>query len=305
MIKIAAMFVSALILLWLLLSFAAGYRLTRRSKPRYAELAPLLDWGIIKSESLLTSDGEQIGAWIIEGNEHAPSILLIHGNGGCRSDCLDLAKVLAAEGLTVMLITLRAHGDSSGAQNDIGYSARHDVIAAVEYLEQKHPQRPIFLLGRSLGGAAAAFAGAELGRRVKGYILDGVYRDLRTAVYNRLKERLLPGLDRLAYGGMMLIAPLVISDLKKIAPVDALSRIPADVRVLILSGNEDRQARPNEASALYNSVKTHGIWVAFEGAGHTQQFEMYPETYRRIVLDFISSPTLPVQEPLVITRSNR
>jgi len=32
------------------------------------------------------------------------------------------------------MISLRAHGDSTGDFNDVGYSARHDVVVAVEFL---------------------------------------------------------------------------------------------------------------------------------------------------------------------------
>ena len=53
------------------------------------------------------------------------------------------AEVLAGEGLTTMTISLRAHGDSSGQRTSFGYGARHDLIAAVEFLEREFPGRPI------------------------------------------------------------------------------------------------------------------------------------------------------------------
>ena len=62
----------------------------------------------------------------------------------------------------MLLITLRAHGDSTGALNDIGFGARHDVVAAIDFLERCRPGRPIVVHGASLGAAAALFASAEL-----------------------------------------------------------------------------------------------------------------------------------------------
>ncbi len=85
---------------------------------------------------------------------------------------------------------MRAHGDSSGEFNDIGYSARLDVVAAVEFLERRRPARPILIHGTSLGAAAATFAAEELGHRVHGYVLECPYRDLRTAVWNRAEKAL-------------------------------------------------------------------------------------------------------------------
>jgi hypothetical protein len=52
--------------------------------------------------------------WLVRGKTDAPSILLLHGNGGSRGKCLDRAKILSAEGCTVLLVSLWAHGDSTG-----------------------------------------------------------------------------------------------------------------------------------------------------------------------------------------------
>src|SRR5207245_6234762 len=100
-----------------------------------------------------------------------------------------------------------AHGDSSGTYNDLGYSARHDVLAAVAYLEQRRPGRPIIIQGTSLGAAAAIYAASDLGDRISGYILECPYRDVRTAVRNRTTAYLPFLVDRLAYAGLTLAGP--------------------------------------------------------------------------------------------------
>ena len=164
--------------------------------------------------------------------------------------------MLAAEGCTVLLVSLRAHGDSSGEYNDIGYGARHDVIAAVDFLERRRPGKPIVIHGTSMGAAAAVFASGELARRVHGYVLECPYRDLKTAVWNRVEDALPPVLDRVAYQGPARRRPLVFPDLGKISPVAAVGGIPADVPVLILAGGQDRRARPEEARAIHDRVRS-------------------------------------------------
>src|SRR5262249_13022869 len=154
--------------LWLAVSLAIARQLTQRSSPRSDEPAPEVTWGKIESGRHTTRDGYQIGSWFVEGRPEAPSVLLLHGNGGSRSECLGRAAILSGQGFSVMLISLRGHGDSSGEFNDIGFSARHDVVAAVEYLEHRRPGRRIVLHGTSMGAAAAVFASAELGHRVHG-----------------------------------------------------------------------------------------------------------------------------------------
>jgi pimeloyl-ACP methyl ester carboxylesterase len=287
--RLGLLLTSVLLALWVAASFAVAYRLTRRVRPPFDEPVPNVAWGKVEPHRLGTRDGQQLGAWFVRGEEEAPSVLLLHGNGGCRIACLGRAELLAAEGCAVLLVSLRAHGDSTGEFNDIGYSARQDVITAVEFLERRRPDRPIVVLGASLGAAAAVFASSELGHRVAGYILESPYKDLKTAVRNRTENALPPVLDEIAYRGLLLVSSLILPDLNKISPLAAIGGIPGDVPVLILTGGDDRHARPEEARALHDRVNAHGRLIVFEHAGHMNFPETAPERYRQAVLGFVQS----------------
>lgn len=273
--------------LWLGVSLALAHQLTKRQGPRRAEPVPALSWGRIEARRHTTRDGQQIGSWFIAGRDDAPSVLLLHGNGGRRANCLRRAAILSRSGCSVMLISLRGHGDSTGEFNDIGFSARHDVVAAVEFLERRRPGRPVVIHGTSMGAAAAVFASRELGRRVRGYILESPYQDLRTAVRNRTENALPPVFDWVAYQGLALVAPLVISYLDQIAPVKAIEGVPGDVPVLILAGGRDLLARPSEARALHRRVESHARLLLFEHAGHLDFPVTDPILYRRSILEFV------------------
>ena len=187
----------------------------------------------------------------------------------------------------MLLISLRGHGDSTGRFNDIGYSARHDVIAAVDFLERCRPGKPVIVHGTSLGAAAAVFAAGELGHRVRGFILECPYKDLKTAVRNRLENNLPPLSRWVVFQGLLVVAPLVLPDLEKISPVTAAGQIPEDVSVLILAGGKDLRARPEEAKAVYDRVRNHGEFVTFEGADHLRLHTTEPERYRKTVVGFM------------------
>ncbi len=285
--KLVALTTLILIVLWLGSAFLVAYQLTRRAKPRAEEPIPKLTWcDRIDSFRLVTSDGQDLGAWFLPGRADRPVVLLLHGNGKCRSDFLDQAAIVAETGCSQLLVTLRAHGDSTGDFNDIGYSARHDVVAAVEWIEKHHAGRPILVFGQSLGAAAAIFAAEELGDRVVGYILDGPYRDLRTAVSNRMSLALPPGLDSIAYVGMVLVAPILV-DLDRIAPVVAARAIPPDVPVLILTGSADQKARPEEARDIAEGLGKRAELVIVEGGTHGKLHLADNTTYRDAILAFI------------------
>jgi fermentation-respiration switch protein FrsA (DUF1100 family) len=254
---------------------------------------PPLEWAQFQSFRLPTPDGEELGAWYHEGQPDAPVVLLLHGYSASRSACLPQAEVVARAGYGVLLLTLRAHGDSTGSFNDIGYSARRDVIAAVGWLERRQAGRPIVVWGRSLGSAAAIFAAGDLGTRVAGYLLECPYRDLGTATWNRVRRVLPIGLDALAWSGLRLMAPLVVGDVSRIAPVEAVAGVPESVPILILAGGADRRATPAEAEAIFDRVQSHARLVVFEGADHVQLDTKNPGRFRAVVLDFVRECSTP------------
>ena len=278
-----------LVPLWLLVSSIVAHQLTRRPRARFDEPTPEVAWAKFRSIRLQTSDGQDLGAWFAAGSRpDAPSVILLHGNGGQRGHMLSRAELLAAEGCSVLPVSLRAHGDSTGTVNDIGYSARHDVVAAVEFFERERPGRPILIFGSSMGAAAATFASGILGDRVAGYILEAPYLDLKIAVRNRTRNSLPIGLEWVAYQGLMTVSPWILPDVEKISPGQAIAGIPEDVPVLIITGREDRKSTPEQVQVLFDRVKSHARLVVFEKAGHLHYHETDQELYRSEILAFIA-----------------
>ncbi len=282
-----------LIVLWLLASFIFAYWGTRRPHPVCAEPAPTVAWGKFESLRLPTEDGETLGAWYMAGQPDRPTVIVLHGHRGRRSDCVDQAEIFATSGCSLLLVSMRAHGDSTGDYNDVGYSSRKDVLAAVGWLEKNHPGQPIVIYGQSMGAAAATFACAELGDRVHGYILESPYRDLRTAVWNRFHTFLVPGVDYLAYVGVLTVSPLVLPDLDRIAPVDAVVGMPPSARVLILAGSKDRRARPEEARAICERIPGRAELVIVDGADHGRLRAADPDGYRKTLREFVAKVGQP------------
>ncbi len=277
-----------LLLAWLAVSAVVAYKLTRRTHAPFAEPAPSVAWAAIEPLRLRACDDVEIGAWFMPGSDEGPSVIVLHGYGRCRRDSLGLAEMLVQAGCSVLAITLRAHGDSGGDANDIGYSSRHDVVAAVDYLEQRRPGRPIFVQGTSLGAAAAIYAGGELQTRVAGYILECPFRDIRSAVRNRTSAFLPFPLSEIAYAGLNLVGPVFLPDIDRMSPVDRVTEIPQSVPILIMSGGRDNRARPEEVEAIYRRAASHAQLVVFPQASHGQFFDQGGAAYREAVLGFLS-----------------
>ena len=276
------------VLVWLAASFAVAARLTRRARPVAPEPLPAVPWGTAESLELHTADGQTLGAWFFSGHADRPVVVLVHGNGESRSACLPQAELLVSAGYSVLSVTLRAHGDSTGESNDFGLSARHDVVAACGWLGAKRPGTPVVVWGRSLGSAAALFAAPDLGPRACGYVLECPYRDLRTAVRNRLRDRLPPVFDAVAYAGLRVAAPLVLPDFDRISPLEAAAAVPREARALVLAGSADRRATPDEARAIAGRLGPNAELVVVEGGDHLQLAKPDPAFYRATLLAFLA-----------------
>lgn len=265
---LASLFLGSCVL-WLAVSAAVVDRFTSRSREAFAEPPPKVDWGPLESLRVTTADGEEIGAWLVRGDAKKGCVLLLHGNGGSRREMLRVMQWLAESHYTALAISLRAHGDSTGQTNDIGWSASRDVIAAVDFLRQECPRQPIVVVGRSLGAAAAIFAAGELKDRVAGYFLEQPYKDLPSAVWYRLQRQLPMGLDWVAYLGMRTWAPAFLPvDPNRISPYERIQDIPEAVPIVVVSGTADRHAPFDDVKAMVERASSHAKLVAFDGAKH-------------------------------------
>ena len=190
-------------------------------------------------------------------------------------------------GCGALLITMRAHGDSSGELNDFGYSSRFDVMAAVEFLQKHAAKRPILLFGISAGATAVSFAAKELGNQVAGVVMEEPFLNIMTAVKRRT-ELLLPwGLSHLAYAGLVVMARLVLPHYRAISPVMAVGGIPQKVPLWILAGGKDTKAPPEEAQAIFQKVSSHADLFIFPEANHESLLDHDPAMYRELAIKWI------------------
>ena len=278
----------AVLVAWLGASFAFAWRITRRGKAPYVEALPTKFAGVVEELRLYTSDGEELGAWFVDASAvDAPSVILLHGLGGARSARLGAASIFRERGCATLLVTLRAHGDSTGERQDFGWSSRHDVVAAVEWLEQRRPGAKIVVSAASLGAAATVFAGGELGERVSGYELECMYRDLDTAARNRCETALPAPLGWIAFEGLRLASDMILPDHERIAPVEAIGALPHSAPILLLAGSADHSATIEEQRALFERVREHAELTVIANAPHDRLQGADPVAYRAALLAWL------------------
>ena len=225
-----------------------------------------------------------IASWFIQGQADFPAIVLLHGIRGNRLQMLERAKFLKQAGYSVLLLDLQAHGETAGDAISFGYREGFDVRSAVAYLKQRLPNTPIGVIGVSLGGAAALLGDSPLD--VDALVLEAVYRDIGSAIDNRMAKRV---------GGFApMVAPLLLWQIEprlgiatsQLSPLKAIANYHG--AVFIIAGTKDLRTTLADTQALYQNANTPKQQWLIEGAAHTDFYQHQGKRYQEKVLAFFA-----------------
>jgi uncharacterized protein len=260
--------VAVALLLPVLAANALAYQLTHRRGDHPAREAPPALAGV-KELRLRSADGLTLGAWHVRGRSDAPVVLLLHGNVGSRSTRVEEFTALSRAGLSVLALSLRAHGDSDGSFYEIGYDSVPDLEAAVSFLKAQHPHSKVVVAGFSLGASAALYAMPRLGTRVRGYLLEAPYRSLREAAEVRVAEHLPPPLSTLAAQLLAWVAPYHLGrPLDVYEPGRSLQHVPEGVHVRLVGMRSDPRVTPPQLEQLARDAHGRVELSLHRGSGH-------------------------------------
>ncbi|WP_006244534.1 alpha/beta hydrolase [Mycolicibacterium tusciae] len=197
---------------------------------------------------LETDDGIRLGAWYFPVSGGGPAVLVCNGNGGDRSDRVELAAALNRMGLSVLLFDYRGYGGNAGKPSEDGTTA--DARAAQAWLAVQPGVEKIVYFGESLGAAVAV--GLAIERAPAALILRSPFTsltDVGAMHYPWLPVRLLltdryPSIDRI--GSVHVPLMVIAGDRDDIVP-EALSR------------------------RLFDAANEPKRYVVVPGAGHNDQ----------------------------------
>lgn len=135
-------------------------------------------------------DGLKLVGHYIDNPERKAVVLAVHGYRSCAlNDFSCSAKYLYERGCSLLMIDMRAHGESEGNTITFGVKEKYDVRLWCEYLENRFPETPVLLIGVSMGAATVMMAsGLDLPGCVRGIIADCGYTSPR-AIYESVMSR--------------------------------------------------------------------------------------------------------------------
>jgi fermentation-respiration switch protein FrsA (DUF1100 family) len=237
--------------------------------------------------SLESSSGSVLSGWFIDSDQGCGTVVLMHGVRADKRALVSRARFLVEAGYAIFLFDFQAHGESSGETITFGYLEQMDAAAAMRFVSRQRPNRPIAVIGLSMGGAAAVLNGRALG--ADAVVLESVYSTLKKAVINRV---------RLHAGNLGLLTEFLVSAIliqlelrldvgaERLRPVDQIATLEAPV--FVIAGSKDRHTTLGDSRQLFELASEPKRFWLVEGAGHVDFYRHDPQSYAKNVLEFLN-----------------
>ena len=206
----------------------------------------------VQEVSLESASGSRLSGWFIDSDQACGTVVLLHGVRADKRAMVARAKFLAEAGYGVLLFDFQAHGESGGDHITFGYQEQKDVAAAMAFVTRQRPNRPIAVIGLSMGGAAAVLAGSTLG--ADSVVLEAVYPTLETAAINRVRRQTggLGVLDELLASALLIqLEPRLGFGADRLRPIDHIAALGAPL--LLIAGGEDRHTTQGYTPPIQSS----------------------------------------------------
>jgi pimeloyl-ACP methyl ester carboxylesterase len=184
-----------------------------------------------------------------------PTILFFHGNGEIAADYDGISPLYTSLGINLLIVDYRGYGSSNG--QPVASHMLADAITLYKrtasiLVEHELRARPLFVMGRSLGSAAAIAIADHAGNQVAGLIIESGFSYTLPLLATLGLRWELEGADEARDG---------FDHLDKIARV----RVPT----LIIHGQDDRLIPVENGHALYEHCgATDKRLVTIPHAGH-------------------------------------
>lgn len=278
--------------------FTTGHRCNAQFSPA--------DFGLLhETVELQPRGGKQLrlSAWYLPAQAARGAVVFVHGRDASKGhevhpDAMGLVRKLLDDGLSVLMLDLRGHGESDEARMTYGFNERRDVLGAVDWLRGRGYQAGrIGVFGASMGGVAALGAAAEEAA-IGAVVSDSAFADFGAVLKlnfprvlrTRLALALLPG-------ALLFVRGMTGASLGQFRPARLAAQLKARPLMLIHSAG-DRFITVAHAHQLAEAAGCLA-WIT-QTQGHVASFEADPEGYAQRVRAFYGAHLLQAVVPQVL-----
>lgn len=220
-----------------------------------------------KQDVHIVNDGLNLyGEFYDFGSEK--TVIMVSGRTEGLRYAYYFAKPYGEMGYNVLTIDQRAHGESDGKYNTVGFEEYKDLLAWAEYLYEHHHSHSIVLHGICIGAASSIFAltNEKCPDYIKGMVAEGMFPNFWESFRNHMIELKKPMCGLPFINAWM---KLLTGYSMKYGPADVIHRL--NKPLLMLHGKEDLYSLPEEAEKMYGKCGTEKkriVW--FERGRHSQ-----------------------------------
>lgn len=278
-------FVALVFAFYVIIPIASAYRAIHPTRHPVGLVSPAdLDLNY-EDVTLRTKDGVTLSGWYIPSKNNA-AVIVVHAYNGNRTGVIYHAGLLARHGYGVLLLDLRAHGESGGNTFAFGWDADQDVLAALDYLQNRPDINPdrVGALGLSIGGEIVLQSAAYTSQ-LKAVVAEG-------SGFRVLKEWLLaptsPGLVLTPGMWVFFKAGELLSGVSPASPLTDLIPKISPTPVFLISAGPD-----NPINQVYFDVahEPKVLWARPKD-GHIDALFAHPQEYEEKVVDFFNQVLL-------------
>lgn len=192
-------------------------------------------------------------------------------------------------GFNVLTIDARAHGESDGEYNTLGFEEHKDLIAWAKLLHNEYGIKSIIFHGICIGSSCSlmALTAKDRPEYLDGLIAEGMYPNF----YESFKNHMTGDYHQPSWP----IMPMLVQWIKhytghdiRRGNIDIMDKL--DKPLLMIHSKEDRYSLPEEAEKLFAKCphdKKRLIW--FEHGGHSKLRITDTERYDQTIVDFIKT----------------
>ncbi len=230
-------------------------------------------------------DGLALKAWWIDKAGSSRAALLVHGFSGDKSDphVVETASLYHKAGFDVLMLDLRANGESEGERVTLGYREVRDVRAALSWLEGRglDPSR-VVLHGWSMGGATVVRAAPGSG--VAAVVEEAGYAELPPLLREQLPEA--SGLPAFFNPGVFLMGRVFLDiDPWAVRPKEDAQRLSEEGVPFMIIHSRDDEVVPFEHAESFAASYPDAVFWELKGYDHATAYT-HPE-YRERLLSFL------------------
>ncbi|MBI9046435.1 MAG: prolyl oligopeptidase family serine peptidase [Anaerolineaceae bacterium] len=237
--------------------------------------------------TLIAEDGIELKGWYIPSRNKA-AVILVHAFNGNRTGMIFHAELLAKHGYGVLLNDTRTQGESGGDLYALGWDDHMDVMAAVDYLQQRPDVDPdkIGALGLSAGSKAALYTvtqtdsiAAVVAEGTRWRTFQGMMIEMKPKWYIWIPT------EWVSYK----YAEIVSGNINPTPLKQAISQM-APVPIMLIAA----EAELSNSQAYYDAAKEpKEIWIRNEPGHQIDAIHDQPDEYERRVIGFMDQYLLP------------